>query len=77
MTTKVSEMNETEKQQYLQTQAKALSIIIGAVRLAQKRGAFSLEEASQIAPAVNLFAPPQQDNPENQQDNPENPEAQA
>ena len=73
MTKKTSEMNEAERQQFLETQARALSIVIGAVRLAQKRGAFSLEEAAQIAPAVNLFAPPpQEENPETPQENPEN-----
>ena len=49
-------MENDQKKQY-ETQARALGTIIGAVRLAQKRGAFTLEEASQGGAAVALFAP--------------------
>lgn len=36
-------------------QAKAVIVLVQAVQVAQKRGAFDLNEASQIANAVNLF----------------------
>ena len=45
--------------QQLKRQQEALAMIIGAVRMAQKRGAFTLEEAAIIGPAVSVFAPPE------------------
>jgi len=41
-------------------QQQALEILVNAVKVAQKRGAFELEEAPIIAQAVGVFMPPQQ-----------------
>ena len=41
------------------TQQEALQVLISSATVAQKRGAFSLEEASAIHSAVMVFAPPQ------------------
>ena len=38
-----------------QEQAKAIIVLVQAVQIAQKRGAYDLNEASQISEAVNLF----------------------
>ena len=40
------------------TQQEALQVLISGATVAQKRGAFSLEEASAIHSAVMVFAPP-------------------
>ena len=52
---------EVSPEQALQfkRQQEALALLIGAVRLAQKRGAFTLEEAALVGPAVSVFAPPE------------------
>lgn len=42
------------------TQQQALEVLVNAVKVAQKRGAFELEEAPVIAQAVAVFMPPQQ-----------------
>lgn len=41
------------------TQEQALSILIQGVRLAQKAGAFTLEDAEVIAKAIKVFTPKQ------------------
>ena len=49
-----------EQLQQFKKQQESLAMLIGAVRMAQKRGAFTLEEAALIGPAVSVFAPPEQ-----------------
>jgi len=39
-------------------QEQALTVLIQAVQMAQKRGAFDLTEASVISSAVKVFTPP-------------------
>jgi hypothetical protein len=41
-------------------QDQALSVLIQAARVAQSKGAFTLEDAKVIAEAVAVFAPPVQ-----------------
>ena len=41
------------------TQQQALEVLVNAVKVAQKRGAFELEEAPILAQAVGVFMPPQ------------------
>ena len=41
-----------------ETQIQALNILIGGIRLAQKKGCYSLEEASQLSLAVSVFTNP-------------------
>jgi len=36
---------------------KAISVLIQAARIGQSRGAYSLEDAAQIASAINFFRP--------------------
>lgn len=48
-----------------QEQAKAVIVLVQAVQIAQKRGAFDLNEASQISDAVNLFVRKEEPNQEN------------
>ena len=42
------------------TQDQALSVLVQAARVAQSKGAFTLEDAKVIAEAVSVFAPPAQ-----------------
>ena len=39
-------------------QQQAIEVLISAVRLANKRGAFELEESEQVNQAVKAFLPP-------------------
>jgi hypothetical protein len=39
------------------TQENALNILVSAVRLANKRGAFEIEESAQILDAIKVFMP--------------------
>lgn len=39
------------------TQENALNILVSAVRLANKRGAFEIEESAQILEAIKVFMP--------------------
>lgn len=48
-------MDSTEDMKISQEQAKAVVVLVQAVQIAQKRGAYDLNEASQISDAVNLF----------------------
>ena len=41
------------------TQDQALGVLIQAVRIAQSKGAFTLEDAEIVAKAVKVFAPAQ------------------
>lgn len=54
-----------------QEQAKAVIVLVQAVQIAQKRGAYDLNEASQISDAVNLFVrkeePSQESNDQGEQ----------
>lgn len=52
-------------------QQEALEILVQAVRLANKRGAYEIEESEQIAQAIKVFSQPQPQ-PESNQD-PTNP----
>lgn len=45
-------------------QQQALEVLINAVRIAQKRGAFELEEAPVLAEAVKVFMPQEEAKPE-------------
>lgn len=40
------------------TQEQALSVLVQAVKIAQKAGAFTLEDAEVVAKAVKVFAKP-------------------
>ena len=44
-------------QQPITTQTQALQVLVGAINVAQSRGAFKIEEAARIAEAVNMFKP--------------------
>jgi len=53
------------------SQQQALEVLVQAVTVAQKRGAFNLDEAGVIANAVNVFVPapaPVDDEPEESED---------
>jgi len=43
--------------QQIESQEQALSVLVQAAQLAQKRGAFDLTEAGLISQAVSTFAP--------------------
>lgn len=55
-------MSQTQAQTPAQplTQDQALSVLVQAARVAQSKGAFTLEDAKIIAEAVAVFAPPTQ-----------------
>ncbi len=42
------------------TQAQAINVLIQAVRIAQTKGAFTLEDAELVAKAIRLFVPANQ-----------------
>lgn len=42
------------------TQENALNVLVSAVRLANKRGAFEIEESAQILEAIKVFIPEEQ-----------------
>jgi len=46
------------------THQEALDILVQSVRVANKRGAFELEESSIIAEAIKVFTPQQGDVPQ-------------
>jgi hypothetical protein len=48
---------EKNMSQQIETQEQALSVLIQAVGLAQKRGTFDLAEAGLISQAVGIFTP--------------------
>ena len=48
-------MSEVE----MSNQQQALSVLVQAAQVAQKRGAFDLNEASAVASAVRAFMPPE------------------
>jgi len=61
--------------QQVGTQDQAVSILIQAAQVAQKRGAFNLEEAALIAQAATLIAPhPVPDTTETKEEDSEQPE---
>ena len=41
-----------------QPQVKAVNVLLAAATVAQKNGAFSLQDAKHVAEAVEAFAPP-------------------
>lgn len=43
------------------TQEQALSVLIQGARVAQSKGAFTLEDAKVVAEAIAVFTPPQTD----------------
>mgnify|MGYP003348140041 CR=1 FL=1 len=49
-----------------QEQAKAVIVLVQAVQIAQKRGAYDLNEASQISDAVNLFVRKEETEPQSE-----------
>lgn len=42
------------------TQAQAINVLIQAVRIAQSKGAYTLEDAELVAKAIRLFVPANQ-----------------
>jgi hypothetical protein len=44
----------------VEKQNRALNVLVEAARLAQARGAFTLEQASLIAEAISVFRPAQE-----------------
>jgi len=44
-------------QQVIETQQQAIGLLIQAVQVAQKRGAFDLEEAGLLSQAIELLVP--------------------
>ena len=48
--------NQTQPQELNQQQA--LNVLIQAVRIAQGKGAFTLEDAELVAKAIKVFVPP-------------------
>ena len=48
--------NQTQPQEL--NQAQALNVLIQAVRIAQGKGAYTLEDAELVAKAIKVFVPP-------------------
>jgi hypothetical protein len=51
------------------TEQEALNTLVSAVRLANKRGAFELEESTMIMEAIKVFTKPEETTPNNDGDN--------
>ena len=58
-TTQVNHMDN----ELIEKQNRALNILVEAARLAQSRGAFTLEQASLVAEAISVFRPADQGPP--------------
>ena len=59
----------TEKQtQQIETANQAVNLLVQGVELAQKRGAYNLEEAALLSQAVKLFVVPSTQNDVSDQD---------
>ena len=43
--------------QHITTQTQALQVLVGAINVAQSRGAFKIDESARIAEAINMFKP--------------------
>ena len=48
--------NQTQPQELNQSQA--LNVLIQAVRIAQQKGAYTLEDAEMVSKAIKVFVPP-------------------
>ena len=46
--------------QLTQEQVRSINILLSAVQVAQRRGAFSLQDAHTLQEAVNLLVPPEE-----------------
>lgn len=51
-------MTPTPDQKQIETQNRALSTLVAAARLAQSKGAFTLEESTAILEAIRVFEQP-------------------
>ncbi len=51
-------------QEPITTQTQALQVLVGAINVAQSRGAFKIDEAARIAEAVNMFKPAEEQKPQ-------------
>ena len=49
---------ETQTQTQELNQTQALNVLIQAARIAQSKGAFTLEDAELVAKAIKVFVPP-------------------
>lgn len=52
------------------TQSQAINVLIQGVRIAQSKGAFTLEDAELVSKAIRVFIPPTTDTQEDQQVDP-------
>jgi len=52
------ETNETQEM----NQGQAVNVLIQAARIAQQKGAFTLEDAEMVAKAIKVFIPPVNEN---------------
>ena len=48
-------------QEKVENHNQALGVLVQAAHVAQKRGAFDLEEATLVAQAIKIFSPPDED----------------
>ena len=55
------ETNETNETQEM-NQGQAVNVLIQAARIAQQKGAFTLEDAEMVAKAIKVFIPPVNEN---------------
>jgi len=52
------ETQETEVNQGELTHGQAVNVLIQAARIAQTKGAFTLEDAEMVSKAIRIFVPP-------------------
>ena len=53
--------NETMENETVLTQDQSLNLLVQAVRVAQSKGAYSLEDAALLSQAIAVFTPPAED----------------
>jgi hypothetical protein len=51
----------TDQTQQEMNQGQAVNVLIQAARIAQQKGAFTLEDAELVAKAIRVFVPPTED----------------
>ena len=51
------EFRKMSTPQHITTQTQALQVLVGAINVAQSRGAFKIDESARIAEAINMFKP--------------------
>lgn len=64
----MADISSTKPTQQQLNQAQAVNILIQAVRIAQSKGAYTLEDAELISQAIKVFIPPETEKADSKED---------